>query len=99
MAVQATLQQRRISVVGISSDSAADSEIFAGRNKIDFPLCEDPGLVVSNTYGVAQQGVGMAIPAMFVVDQDNTIVWRHIGEKMSDHPPQQRVLQATDMFA
>lgn len=93
-----TLRERKVSVVGVSTDSIEDSLIFARKYAVEFPLCADADLAVSDSYGVAQAGMSLSIPAMFAVRPDGAIVWRHVGETMSDHPPQTQILQATASF-
>jgi len=83
-----------VSIVGISRDSAEDSERFAERLGLDFPLLSDPDLAIAKAYEVADPEV--AIPSVFVIRQDGTVAWSYVGERMSDRPASQMVLEALD---
>ncbi len=41
----------------------------------------------------------VAIPSVFVVRQDGTVAWSYIGERMSDRPASEMVLEALDGIA
>ncbi len=41
----------------------------------------------------------VAIPSVFVVRRDGTVAWSYIGERMSDRPASQMVLEALDGIA
>ena len=58
-----------------------------------FPLLTDPGARTAAAYGVKMQDQELAIPAVFVVHRDGAIVWRYVGESMTDRPASERVLE------
>jgi len=95
--IQAELERRGVGIIGISRDSAEDSQRFAERIGIDFPLVGDPDLSIAKAYDVADPEV--AIPSVFVVRQDGSIAWSYIGERMSDRPASQMILEALDEIA
>lgn len=62
-------------VIGVSSDTVASHETFAGRNALPFVLLSDAGRVVRRQYGAASLGL---VPGRvtFVIDRDGTV--RHV---------------------
>lgn len=50
-------------------------------------MLTDPQAKVAEAYGVVMLGEELAIPSTFVVRQDGTIAWRHVGETVPDRPP------------
>jgi len=60
------------------------------------PLLHDPEAAVADSYGVKMLEMPMAIPAVFVVAQDRTILWKHIGEHVPDRPTVDAILAALD---
>ena len=77
----------------ISVDSHEDSVALAARKGITVPLLSDPDMTVISAYGVAMEGQDIAVPATFIVGPDGAIVWRYIGESMSDRPNAARILE------
>lgn len=47
----------------------------------------DPQATIAQAYGVVMLGEALAIPSTFVLRQDGTIAWRHVGETVPDRPP------------
>jgi peroxiredoxin len=68
-------------------DEVEDSIELIEDKQISIPLLRDPDMQVIKAYGVAMDGEDIAVPATFVVRQDRTIHWQHIGETMADRPP------------
>jgi len=50
-------------------------------------------LAVIQAYGVAMEGKDIAVPATFVIDTDKSILWKYVGENMTDRPPEEEILQ------
>jgi peroxiredoxin len=63
---------------------------------IGFPLLSDGDLRVATAYGVAMKDEEIAIPSVFVVAPDRSIVWRQIGETMLDRAAIEDILGALD---
>ena len=59
---------------------------------ITVPLLTDPDLAVISAYGVAMEGEDIAVPAIFIVDGEKTILWQYIGEDVADRPSEEEVL-------
>jgi peroxiredoxin len=73
--------------VAISVDEVEDSLEFIEDKELTVPLLRDPDMKVIEAYGVAMDGEDIAVPATFIIKQDRTIHWKHIGETMADRPP------------
>ncbi len=99
MDVRAELDARKVGVVGVSTDGPQDSRRFAQEVGIEFSLCQDPTLAVADSYGVADAKSESALPALFVVDRDQTIVWGHVGTSTRDFPTETKLLEITRAFA
>ena len=54
--------------------------------KVQYPMLADSEHQVSEAYGVYDMyGGGLAGPAVFVVGQDGSIMWSHVGEAPYDY--------------
>lgn len=83
-------------VVGISVDTAEESREVAGELGIDYPLLRDEGLRVALAYGVAMDGRDIAVPAVFVIDGNQRIHWKKVGESVWDRPKVEVILEQVD---
>jgi peroxiredoxin len=81
-----------VSLVAISVDGVEDSVGLAAKLAIGFPLLSDPGLKTALAYGVAMQGEEIAVPSTFVVSREGKIVYRKVGESVTDRPSVDEVL-------
>ena len=52
---------------------------------------------VIKAYGVAMDGEDIAVPSTFIIRQDRTIHWKHIGETMADRPPNEDLPALADL--
>ena len=84
-------------LIGISTDPIDQSIEFAQRKKIAFPLLTDEGVAVSNAYGVAMEGMDIAVPAALVVMPDRTIFWKEVGESMAATESAKAILEQVDL--
>ncbi len=80
------LEASGVKIVGISSDSAADSAALHERLKLNFPLLVDDDLAVIESYGVAMVGGDIAVPTVMIVMPDRRVVWKYVGESPADRP-------------
>lgn len=64
-------------VLGISAQNLDSHERFAARRGLTFPLLADPDKTVIRLYGVG--GVFGTRRAVFVVDAEGVIRWRHVS--------------------
>ena len=74
-------------MAAISVDEAEDSRELIEDKEITIPLLNDLEMQVIRAYGVAMDGEDIAVPATFIIKQDRSIYWKHIGETMADRPP------------
>lgn len=70
--------------------------MLRGALKLDFPLLSDADAELAAAYGVRMATGSLAIPSVFVVAPDQSIVWRHVGEYVPDRPTPTAVLEAID---
>jgi len=63
---------------GISTQDLASHERFAAKRGLTFPLLADTGKTVHGRYGVTGL-FGMTRRAVFVVDPDGAVAWRHVS--------------------
>ncbi len=64
-------------LIGISVQDMESKEAFKARYGLTTPLLADPGGEVSTAYGVFSKPLKMARRAVFVVDPDGRIAYRH----------------------
>ena len=80
------LEAAGATLVAISVDPPDESVKLARELGLHFALLGDPDLRVASAYGVAMEGRDIAVPATFVVRKDHAIVWKRVGEDMTDRP-------------
>jgi peroxiredoxin len=95
------LEKRRVeignagaTIVGISTDAPTDSAAFRKSAGLGFDLYSDPQLVVITKWGVDDHKNQISLPATFVVEPGGKISFRHVGDKPTDHPPIDEVVDA-----
>ena len=72
-------------VVSLAVASLEDVESLCQQWRIDYPALADANHKVAEAYGVYNlHDDGVAGPAVFIVDTDRRIVWRHIAKNTSD---------------
>jgi alkyl hydroperoxide reductase subunit AhpC len=67
--------------LAISVDNVWSHQAFADQRGINFPILSDfqPKGAVARLYGVYDEQRGVAQRALFVVDGDGIIRWRHVS--------------------
>jgi peroxiredoxin len=85
-----------VQIVGISADTKEESLEFADKLKIPFPLLSDTGMRVMSAYGVADTKRDIAVPAVFIVNRDSTVIWRYVGDSITDTPSAKKLLEVID---
>ena len=83
-------------MVAISVDPSSSSRDMARRLGLKFPLLRDPDMAVITAYGVAMAGRDIAVPATIVIDQRGRVVYRRVGETMSDRPEVPALLEVLE---
>ncbi len=68
-------------LLGISVDGIWSHRGFAEQNQLGFPLLSDfePKGAVAKRYGVFRDGKGTSERALFVIDKDGIVRWRHVS--------------------
>lgn len=68
-------------LLGISVDGRWSHKAFADSKQLRFPLLSDfePKGQVARRYGVYREGQGTSERALFVLDDDGRVFWRHIS--------------------
>jgi peroxiredoxin len=90
------LRERGATLLGISVDEAAESQMLRASQHLEFPLLTDEAGAVASAYGVLMAREEIAIPSVFVIAPAGTIAWRHVGETVPDRPTPEAVLAAID---
>lgn len=80
-------------IVAISVETLKVSTRLAQNTGIEYPILADPQHRAIEAYGVYDVlGDGRAAPSVFVVDEQGIIVWKHVGQKTSDWPDNEAIL-------
>jgi peroxiredoxin len=68
-------------LLGISVDGLWSHRAYAEQRNLKFPLLSDfePKGQVSRTYGVYDEAKGASERALFVIDRDGIIHWKHVA--------------------
>ena len=68
-------------ILGISVDNVWSHQAFADQRGIDFPILSDfqPKGAVARRYGVYDEARGVAQRALFLIDREGIIRWRHVS--------------------
>lgn len=87
-------------LVGISVDGVWCHAAFAADRKLHFPLLADfePKGEVARRYGVYREQEGIAERALFVIDAEGVIRWRHVSP-LGINPGADGILDALDKLA
>lgn len=85
-----------VGLAAISVDPQDASAKLAEELKVRYSLLSDPNLKVALGYGVAMKGEDIAVPAVFIVHPDRRIVWKHVGESITDRPSDQEITRHVD---
>ena len=81
-------------VIVVAVASVASVEGWCQRASVSYPMLADPTHRVAEAYGVYNLlSDGLAAPAVFVIDTDGHIVWRHVGQHPGDKPSAQTILE------
>jgi peroxiredoxin len=73
-------------------DAPRDSADLVKKLGLHFPLLSDPDMRTILAYGVAMKGRDIAVPSVFVVQQDRAITYTKVGETVTDRPLADEVL-------
>ena len=83
--------------MAISSEAAEKGREWKAENDFPFPLLSDEDVSVIRDYDVFHEneskGRSIARPATFVLDSEGEIVWGYTGERASDRPKLDTILE------
>jgi peroxiredoxin len=94
------LREHDAEVVGISVDGPWSHAAFAEQRNLHFPLLADfePKGEVARRFGVYREQDGISERALFVLDRDGVVRWRHVSE-IERNPGVQGVLDALERLS
>lgn len=83
----------RLTVLGVSQDSANVTRSFARRAGVTFPI-----LVEEEGYGVSREFDIIATPSVFLIARDGTVLWQSVGfQKAEMEALSQRIAELLDV--
>jgi len=83
-----------VQVIAVSVDGASDAGEMVGHAQATYPVLADPGTQTAKDYGVYDLlDDGVSAPATFIIDNNGTIIWLHIGRDAGDRPTAEGLLQ------
>jgi peroxiredoxin len=86
-------------LVGVSADSPFTLDAFADEYGLDFALVSDMGEAAIDAYGVGLDAPSLglhsvATRAVFVIDEDGTVVYEWVADDPTNEPDYEAVLDA-----
>ena len=89
--------ERNTEIIAIGPEDAESFADWWHNNKMPFIGIADPEHVVASKYGQQVKLLKLGrMPALFVVDKQGRIRFRHYGESMSDISSNEDILQLLD---
>ncbi len=81
----------------ISVDKPEESRAFAkkledGERPLGFPLLCDPSRAAVKAFGVYDSEHDIALPAVLILNRDGKIVWKYVGDNMTDRPAEDAIV-------
>lgn len=80
-----------ISLVMVSVDSPRRVRRLAEQTHPPFPVLSDVDADATVAYDVFENGI--ALPSTFVIDRDGILRWAYIGQRSSDRPTPDEMLE------
>lgn len=71
-------------MIAISADPVDETVALAKKLSIPFTMISDPDLEAIRSFGVLEAEHDIAVPAMFILNQDGQTVWREVGHAIQD---------------
>ena len=89
--------ERGVSLAALSTDDLEDARKMAELSGARFPILSDEDGAVARDYGVYNLlDDGVAAPSAFIITPEGRIVWRFVGESISDRPAVEEILARVD---
>ncbi len=79
-------------IVAVSTDTPEDASALRDKLGLSFELYVDPQLEMITKWGVADTSTNIARPSTFIIEQGGTISFRRVGDKTSQRPSAQELL-------
>ncbi len=78
----AEFENDQVAVLTVSTDAMYALRAFADREGFAFPMLSDfwPHGAVASTYGVLDDGLGVALRGTFVIDRDGVVRWTVVNQ-------------------
>lgn len=93
-------------MIAVSVDPPDVNRSVRERNGLDFPVLSDPDLIAIDAFGVRHDvgespggAAAIARPAVFVLDEEGRIVWRHLTDNWRIRLRAETVLEVLDRRA
>lgn len=77
-------------------DPKAERQGLTTRLGLTFPILQDASMAITDAYGVRERGKDHPGPAVFVLDADHRVVFRHVGKNVADRPAIGDIVAALD---
>ncbi len=86
-------QAEKAEVVAISIDGIPDAAQMATLTGALFPVLADPVGKVVRRYGFYDlHGDKVAAPATIIIGQEGAVLWRNVGQSITDRPTAEQIL-------
>jgi peroxiredoxin len=80
-------------VIAIGPEKEADFKDYWQKHEMPFPGLADPQHITANQYGQEVKPLKLGrMPAIFVIDKQGLIRYKHLGQSMSDIPTNEEIL-------
>jgi peroxiredoxin len=89
-------ENRGIQVAGVSVDPPSNNARMVGKLQLPFPLLSDPEGELARLFGLWDEGEGVAVPSVVVVDQSGEVRYLYRGRDLADRPTDDEVFAALD---
>jgi peroxiredoxin len=92
-----TFKNKQAEVIVIGPEDTEAFKEFWQREKMPVPGVADPRHIIAELYGQEVKIMKLGrMPALFIIDRDGLIRFRHHGKSMSDIPSNKEVLELLD---
>lgn len=89
-------ESRGASLIAVSADSLEDARAMVERLELTYAVASNTELDVIDAYGVRHEGRDIAVPATFVLSGEGKVIYRRVGETVSDRPESELLLDVLD---
>lgn len=83
----------KIKIIALSSDNRLKTSLLQTLIKAKFPLLSDRNWVIFKRFGFKKTSSKKIKPAIFLVNPNHEIIYRHIGRDTYDRPTTRRLLK------